>query len=353
MKKYILFCMQIFRHSRESGNLDGFKILNVGARRAVPLRVVAGMTVVLAILLCLSGCRHKQQILQGYIEGSYTYLAPVIGGTLEKLAVARGDKVTNNELIFVLDKQPETDQLEQSQKSLAQAQQTLMDLEKGQRQTILEQIKAQRAQAEAVTLLDKKTLQRYRKLYTKGAIDKQSVDTAQSNFDRDAKKIKELDANLAEAKLGARSNQIKAQEEVVAASQADVKQTEWALQQKTMYAPLAGFIFDTYYRVGEYVPASQPVVSLLAPQNIKVVFFIPEPLLSTISLGQTIHFSCDSCPTKTPAVISFISSDAEYTPPVIYSKDTRDKLVYRVEARMSPDIALNFHTGQPVDVYLQ
>lgn len=309
--------------------------------------------VFLCILLCLSGCRHKQQILQGYIEGDYTYLAPVIGGTLEKLAIRRGDKVTDHELIFMLDKQPEAAQLEQSQKSLAQARQTLMDLEKGQRQTILEQIKAQRAQAEAVTLLDKKTLQRYKKLYAKGAIDKQSVDTAQSNFDRDAKKIKELDANLAEAKLGARSNQIKAQEELVAASQADVKQAEWAVKQKTMYAPLAGFIFDTYYRAGEYVPAGQPVASLLAPQNIKVVFFVPEPLLSTISMKQPIQFSCDNCPEKTQAIISFISSDAEYTPPVIYSKDTRDKLVYRVEARMPPDIALNFHTGQPVDIYLQ
>ena len=227
-----------------------------------------------------------------------------------------------------------------------------MDLEKGQRQTVLEQIKAQRAQATAVMILDKKTLMRYKKLYAKGAIDKQSVDTAQSNFDRDMKKIKELDANLAEAKLGARANQIKAQQEVVAGAKADVKQAQWALAQKTMHAPISGFVFDTYYRVGEYVPANQPVVSLLAPENIKLIFFIPEPLLSTISLGQKVQFGCDSCKEKTPATISFISSDAEYTPPVIYSKDTRDKLVYRVEAKIAPDIAIHFHTGQPVDVYL-
>ncbi|MCK4609389.1 MAG: HlyD family efflux transporter periplasmic adaptor subunit, partial [Gammaproteobacteria bacterium] len=189
-------------------------------------------------------------------------------------------------------------------------------------------------------------------LYTKGAIDKESVDTARSSYVRDLKKIKELNANLADAELGARENQIKAQAEAVKSAVANVKHAKWALDQKTMSAPVAGFIFDTYYRVGEYVPANQPVVSLLAPENIKLVFFVPEPILSTIAIGQKIQFNCDSCKAKTPATISFISSDAEYTPPVIYSKDTRVNLMYRVEAKIAPDIAVRFHTGQPIDVYL-
>jgi HlyD family secretion protein len=307
----------------------------------------------LFFILLITSCTHKSTVVQGYIEGRYTYLASAISGQLDQLTVSRGVTVTTNQLIFVLDQQPETDQLKQAQKNLAQAEQTLIDLQKGQRQTIIDQIIAQRAQAMATLTLDKKILIRYKKLYTKGAIDKQSVDTAQSNYDRDVKKIKELEANLAEAKLGARENQIKAQQETVAAAKADVKQATWALEQKTMVAPIAGTVFDTYYRVGEFVPANQPVVSLIAPQNIKLVFFVPEPLLSSIALGQTIQFTCDSCKEKTPATISFISQDAEYTPPVIYSKDSRDKLVYRVEAKIAPDIAVRFHTGQPVDVYLK
>ena len=308
----------------------------------------------LLFILLITSCSHsKQTVLQGYIEGHYTYLASAMSGQLDELTVSRGDQVKTNQLIFVLDQQPETDQLKQSEKNLAQAEQTLIDLQKGQRQTIIDQIIAQRAQTMATLTLDKKTLIRYKKLYLKGAIDKQSVDTAQSNYDRDVKKINELNANLSEAKLGARKNQIKAQQETVAAAKADVKQATWALAQKTMFAPISGTVFDTYYRVGEFVPANQPVVSLLAPQNIKLIFFIPEPLLSTISLGQTIQFTCDSCKEKTPATISFISQDAEYTPPVIYSKDSRDKLVYRVEAKIAPNVAIRFHTGQPVDVYLK
>ncbi|KPJ67365.1 MAG: hypothetical protein AMJ43_03625 [Coxiella sp. DG_40] len=308
---------------------------------------------ILLIALSVVSCtKTKQAEVQGYIEGRYTYLSSALSGRLEKLVISRGDKVRTSDLIFMLDQQPEADQLKQAQKNLTQVQQVLIDLQKGQRQTVLDQIEAQRAQAITVMQLDKKTLLRYQKLYTKHAIDKASVDTAQSNYQRDMKKISELNASLAEAKSGARENQIKAQQAAVEAAMADLKRAKWALAQKTMCAPISGFVFDTYYHVGEFVPANQPVVSLLAPENIKLIFFISEPMLSKVSLGGKIQFSCDGCKEKTPATISFISSQAEYTPPVIYSEATRDKLVYRVEAKIAPDVAVNFHSGQPVDVYL-
>ncbi len=308
--------------------------------------------ILLIALLVVSCIKTKQTVVQGYIEGYYTYLSSALSGRLEKLIISRGDEIKTNDLVFVLDRQPETDQLKQAQKNLTQVQQILIDLRKGQRQTVLDQIKAQRAQVIAIMQLDERTLSRYQRLFTKHAIDKASVDAAQSNYQRDVKRIKELDASLAEAKSGARENQIKAQQATVEAAMANLKRAKWALAQKTMYAPISGFVFDTYYHVGEFVPANQPVASLLAPENIKLIFFIPEPMLSKISLGEKIQFSCDGCKKKTPATISFISSQAEYTPPVIYSEATRDKLVYRIEAKIAPDIAIHFHSGQPVDVYL-
>ncbi len=304
------------------------------------------------LLAFISGCTQKHNEVQGYIEGDYTYVAPALSGKLEQLAVTRGDTVKAGQLLFVLDQQPEADQLKQAQKQLQQEQQTLIDIEKGQRPTILAGIVAQRGQAMAQLKLDRKTLNRYRKLFTKGFITKEELDTAQAAYDSDVKQIKEIDANLAEAKLGARENQIKAQAQVVKAAQDQVKQAEWSLQQKTKYAPVSGFVFDTYYRQGEFIPAGQPVLALLAPQNIRLIFYVPETILSQIKLGQKVQIGCDGCKTKTPATIYYISSNAEYTPPVIYSKDTRANLMYRIEAKIAPDVALTFHTGQPVDVYL-
>lgn len=304
------------------------------------------------MLLFLCGCHDTHKALQGYIEGRYTYVSPALSGKLEQLLVTRGDNLKAGQLLFVLDQQPEKDQLTQAEKQLNQAQQTLIDLEKGQRKTILEGIVAQIKQAKAVMKLDKKTLERYQKLFAKGFIEKESLDTAQSNYQKDLQQINELNANLAEAELGSRENQIKAQAAAVKAAQEQVKQARWALDQKTKYAPVSGFVFDTYYRAGEFIDAGQPVLAILAPHNIKLIFYVPEPLLSQIKIGQKVNFGCDGCTKKTQATIYYISSDAEYTPPVIYSKDTRAKLVYRVEANINPKVALDFHTGQPIDVYL-
>lgn len=303
--------------------------------------------------LALCGCRFDNgQSLHGYIEGLYTYVSPAIGGRLEELRVSRGDIIAANSLLFILDQQPEVAQLNQVQSNLNQAQETLVDLQKGQRQTIIDQLKAQRDQVLASLSLDKITLERYTNLYSKGAIDKNTLDTAATNYQRDMKKIKEIDANLAEASLGARENKITAQKAIVAAAVAETTQAKWALAQKTKYAPISGQIFDTYYRVGEFVPAGQPVLSILAPGNVKLIFFIPEASLSKIKIGQTIKFGCDSCKTKYSAIISFVSSKAEYTPPVIYSRESRTKLVYRVEAKITPEVATMMHAGQPVDVFL-
>ena len=119
-----------------------------------------------------------------------------------------------------------------------------------------------------------------------------------------------------------------------------------------MHAPVSGQVIDTYFRVGEKVPLDQPVLAILAPENIKVLFYIPEMQLSQIKLGQTIEFTCDSCHNRTAAKISYISPTAEYAPPIIYSKDSREKLIYLVRADMPKDIAQKFHPGQPIDVYL-
>lgn len=307
------------------------------------------LLILISIAIC--GCNPNDGSLPGYVEGLYTYVSPTIAGKLEDLKVNRGDQVKINDLLFVLDQQPETDQLKQAQNKLSQAEETLADLQKGQRQTILDQLEAQRAQAEASLNLDQVTLERYTALYKKGAIDKNTLDIAATNYQRDVKKIKELDADLAEANLGARENQITAQQAVVKAAMAEVKQAEWTLTQKTKYSPVTGEVFDTYYRIGEFIPAGQPVVSILAPENVKLIFFIPETSLSKIKIGQSIKFSCDSCKTSYPATISFISSEAEYTPPVIYSRSSRDKLVYRIEAKVTKGIAAFIHAGQPIDVF--
>ncbi|MGH6920001.1 MAG: HlyD family secretion protein, partial [Geminicoccaceae bacterium] len=131
---------------------------------------------------------------------------------------------------------------------------------------------------------------------------------------------------------------------------AQLAQAEWRLDELAQAAPQAGLVVDTLYRPGEWVAAGAPVVSLLPPENVKVRFFVPEPRLGAIAVGDEVEVRCDACPPDLAAEISFIAPEAEYTPPVIYSREMRAKLVYLVEAKPRQPDALR--PGQPVDVIL-
>lgn len=303
--------------------------------------------------LLLTGCNNNNRLeFQGYLEGKYTYLSTAVSGKLMTLNVKRGTQVKAGDTIFLLDPEPENSQLKTAEENLATSEQLLADIEKGQRDTIIKAIKAQILQAQAGLDYSQITFKRYSDLYNQHVIDKGSLDQATSNFNRDKERLKELQSNLAEAEQGSRENLINAQQARVNAAKAAVASATWAISQKTVKTPKDALVFDTLHQVGEFVVAGQPVISLLPNDELKVIFFVPEKNLKQIKMGNKIEFSCDSCHKNYPATISFVSSLAEYTPPVIFSKDSRDKLVYRIEAHIDPSIAIEFHAGQPVDVFI-
>jgi HlyD family secretion protein len=128
---------------------------------------------------------------------------------------------------------------------------------------------------------------------------------------------------------------------------------EWSktrLARRRAVSPADGIIQEVYYRPGETVPPGRPVMALLPPGNLKIRFFTPEMLLPDIKYGQTVQVSCDGCEKDLIATVSFIAKSAEYTPPVIYSRQERAKLVFLIEAR--PAQPEKFRVGQPVTVTL-
>jgi HlyD family secretion protein len=164
--------------------------------------------------------------------------------------------------------------------------------------------------------------------------------------------VSELKAQLAAAKLAARPDEIRAAQAASAAAREALAQAEWRLDQKSSRAPRDAQVTDTLYVQGEWVAAGSPVVTLLPPTHTKVRFFIPETILGSIRVGQSVSVRCDGCGEPIAAQVSYISSQAEYTPPVIYSRENRAKLVFLVEARPAPAEAARLHPGQPVEVRL-
>lgn len=316
-------------------------------------RVLEGLqALVLAIVGAIGGAGADQvPTFHGYVEGEYVRVAARAAGTLEQLPVARGDRVRAGDLLFVLDATEAQAARDQAAADLASAKARLADLRKGKRDPEIDLIQAQKAQAEAMRALSEVHLRRQQKLVGTAAASQEELDAARASYQRDQARVTELEAALEVAQLAGREDELAAAEAAVDAAQAAVTMTQWRLDERKESAPAAALVTDTLYRVGEHVAAGSPVVELLPPDNVKLRFFVPESLVSALQVGDQVGFACDGCPGDLGARISFIAPEAEYTPPVIYSRESREKLVFLVEA-LPEEASPRLHPGQPVDVWL-
>ena len=257
----------------------------------------------------LMGCEGRStQYAEGYIEGRYTYITASVSGVLKELLVARGSQVKAGAPLFRLEGQPETDQYQAAQQSLEQA-------------------KEARAAIVANLAYAKITFERYQTLVPQNAIQRSQLDEARANYSATQAQLAQADASLA-----------------------NLSQANWTKNQKVQTAPVDAVVFDTYYRLGERTISGQPILSLLAPADVKAIFYVESKDLPLLKLNESIKVRCFQCKNWREGKVSFISPSAEYTPPVIYSLETNAKLVYRVEAEFATDIAVKFHPGEPIQV---
>ena len=317
--------------------------------RAGHWRWVGGL--VFAALCLLAGCdRPQRDVVQGYVEGEFVYVASPLAGALESLFVQRGSQINAGDSLFALECGAETAAQAQAAKRLEEGRARLDDAKKGKRPPEIEAIEAQLKQSRAALELSEKEIVRQSNLFRSGTTSTQELDRARSARDQDRQRASQLEADLETAQLGSRSDQIAAAEANVRALEAALAKAEWDLSQKRQDAPQSGLIFDTLYRTGEWVAAGKPVVVLLPPANIKVRAFVPEARVGTIHVGDSVRVVVDGVSEPFSGKVSFISPQAEYTPPVIYSQESRGKLVFMIEAVFDPATAARLHPGQPVDV---
>lgn len=286
----------------------------------------------------------------GYIEAEYVMVASMVGGTLRELDVARGERVAAGDRLFALDDDAEIAARAEAEARLRQAEAQLANLLTGRRDPEIEAIRAQQAQAAAALRESERDYQRQVNLRATGTSSAAQLDAARARRDADRARVAELEAQLRVAQMPGREGEIRAAGAAVDAAQAALAKAEWQLDQMSGSAPADALVVDTLYRPGETVPAGTPIVQLLPPQNLKIRFFVPETQVGAIAVGDAVEVRCDGCPAPVAATIRFIAPDAEFTPPVIYSRDERTRLVFMVEAR--PQEGAPLRVGQPVDVSL-
>jgi HlyD family secretion protein len=298
---------------------------------------------------CSGNSTHE---FQGYVEGEYVYVASPLGGALTNLAVARGDKVNSGQLLFALERESEASAMRQAEKNLAQAQSQLDDLAKGKRPTEIASLQAQLQQAQANLKLSAAQLARREQLGGAEVVSKEELDQSRAQNAADQAQVDQLASDLETARLGGREDAIHAAQAQVESQQAALDKAKWSFDQKQQFAPANAFVQDTLYRQGEWVAAGNPVVVLLPPENLKVRFFVPQEVLPKIKIGETVNVSFDGGAHPYSATVSYISTQVEFTPPVIYNRENRAKLVFMIEAKFPPADASELRSGQPVDVKL-
>ena len=301
----------------------------------------------------LTGCaRNADEALPGYVEADYVRLSAPIAGTLARLHVQRGDTVAPGAPAFVLEQDNERAAREEAQARVAQAEAQWNNLRKGKRPDEIAALEAQLAQAQAAAVLSQTEYQRQQQLVAQHFVSPAVLDQARAARDRDAQQVSEAQAQLRVARQGARADEIAAADQAVRSARAQLAQAEWKLAQKTLKVPVGAFVQDVLYREGEWVGAGAPVVSLLPPANVKARFFVPQAQLGRLKLGAPVRLTCDGCAAPIAGTLSYIAPEAEYTAPLIYSRENRATLVFLVEARVSAADGARLHPGQPVQVYL-
>jgi HlyD family secretion protein len=288
---------------------------------------------------------------QGYADADFVKVAPTQQGLLTALNVARGDQVAAGAPLFSQDDTADRAARDQAVRQLHQAQEQLANLQAAGKPTEIEQAEANLADARATLARSKADLERGEFLARTGTMAAETLDQRRADFQSATAKVAAFEAALAQARAPfGRSKEIEAQQAAMRALKAGLEIAEWRLSQRHVSAPAAGRIADVLARSGETIAAGAPVVSLLPPANIFVRFFISESALATTHLGDRVAIVCDGCPADLSGTISFIAPRAEYTPPVIYSDESRAKLVFMIEARPLADQAQLLNPGQPVIV---
>jgi HlyD family secretion protein len=262
--------------------------------------VILTFSYVLAAIFVAGCSSNSSNVFQGYIEGEYVYVAPPLGGALTNLAVARGDEVKAGQLLFELERGSEAAAVQQAEKNLEQA-------------------NAKLALSEAAYARRKQLRDGHLEV-----VSAEELDQTRAQRDADHAQVESQTAALDKAR--------------------------WSFDQKQQFAPANALVQETLYRAGEWVAAGNPVVELLPPANVKVRFFVPQAALPRIKPGQTVSVTFDGGQHAYSATVNYISTKAEFTPPVIYSRENRSKLVYMIEAKFATADAANLRPGQPVDV---
>jgi HlyD family secretion protein len=287
-----------------------------------------------AVFAWLSACSGPvAPSLTGYVEGEYVWVAPVFSARIESILVRRGERVSKGSLLAELEEEDAKLDVLQAEARLAEARSQHANMSKGLRRDEIAAMEATLSAARAQLREAQLAFNRARNLYSQRISSKASYDQAEAARATAEAKVREIAERLEVARTGARPDELRAQEQKIREAEALLEAARWRLRQRRLTAPANGEVSDILLNSGEIAGPASPVLSFLPERAIKLTLFAAEGDRAVLTLGARLSIFCDGCPGGLAATITYVAREPEFTPPVIYSVDRRQKLTYRVEAR--------------------
>ena len=307
---------------------------------ARPIIIVIVLLAAAFLAWRLLGGDREAPALSGYIEGETLFLAAPVAGTVTSLAAVEGQRVGPGLPLFAIDPATLSAEGEQARARVAEA-----GTQIAAAQANVQQAEAEAAAAAADADKARRDLNR---LLNVRRIDPAAV--AGTDVDAAQAALREANARLAAARetAAARRSQVGSARAQQAQARGGEREVQIRVGQLSPSAPGPALVEEVFFRPGEWVAANQPVLALLPDSQVKVRFFVPEQEVARYRPGRTVRFACDGCAGNLSARISYVSPRPEFTPPIIYSRDSRDRLVFMVEAK--PERPGRLMPGLPVDV---
>ena len=307
----------------------------------------AWATGLIAIVIPGFGASEPPQ-WNGYVEADYLYVGALSPGAIITMDVHEGQVVEAGDLLFAQEDRQQQAALDAAEAQVAVAQANVENLATGSRAAEIDVIRANLAKAEADLDLAQSQSERSDQLLAQGLTPQAQADQARAARRSAEAQVAQLQAQLRVAELPARDPQRIAAEASLAVAEANADRAREDVADRVSTAPEAGRVERIFYVKGEIVGAGAPVLSLLPEGALKIKFYVPETERPAMAFGDVVSVTCDGCADGLTATISFLASEPQFTPPVIYSRDERHRLTFLVEAVLDGDADLP--PGQPVSV---
>lgn len=316
------------------------------------IRLHTSRTFMLTAALAAGCARGPTPDGSGTIECTQVRIAPEVAGRLLELQLQEGDTVQASQTVARLDPLPYTLKRDESVAALAQAQAQLDLVLAGSRDEDIQRAREQLREVQATAGAAAADAKRIEEVFAAGSVTPKQRDDARAAAERTAALAAAAEQQLARLISGSRKEEIRAAQAAVAVAQAKLAQSEKALADCTVKAPIAGTVTTKSVEQGEVVAVGAALATLSKLDDVWLSVYIPETHLARIRLGQRAWVCLDGSPRRYEGKITFVSPEAEFTPRNAQTPDERAKLVYRVKIALPNPQGL-FKPGMPAEGYLE